>query len=103
MLADPKWDLDKPSLRGLAYVLRHPELWPSDFVWEFSDCDACAMGLAFRLWDLGEHPWSFSMTEHFPISEQTSIELFTYSSTDVRGYIPPEEIAARIEAYLGEA
>lgn len=43
-------DLDKPVLHNLAYVLRHPELWPKDFVWNFNKCDKCAMRLAHDLW-----------------------------------------------------
>lgn len=42
--------LGTPSLDGLAYALRHPETWPEGFVWDFSQCDNCAMGLAHALW-----------------------------------------------------
>jgi hypothetical protein len=40
----------KPDLRLLAHVLRHRELWPEGFVWNYSSCTHCAMGLAFQLW-----------------------------------------------------
>jgi hypothetical protein len=40
----------RPSLHALAYALRHPETWPPDFVWDYSDCECCAVGLALRLW-----------------------------------------------------
>lgn len=43
----------KPSLIGLAYALRHPETWPEGFVWDYSECACCAMGLAAELWDRG--------------------------------------------------
>jgi hypothetical protein len=43
-------DLDKPSLHALSYALRHPDTWPEGFVWDYSDCDNCAMGLAHQLW-----------------------------------------------------
>src|SRR5689334_13480886 len=43
-------DLDKPSLHGLSYALRHPDTWPKGFVWNYSKCDQCAMGLAHALW-----------------------------------------------------
>lgn len=43
-------DLNKPDLQNLAYVLRHPETWPKRFVWDFSYCATCAMGLARALW-----------------------------------------------------
>lgn len=41
----------KPSLEGLVYALRHPETWPEGFVWNYRDCNSCAMGLARQLWD----------------------------------------------------
>ena len=43
-------DLSKPSLVALSYCLRHPETWPEDFVWDYSKCQQCAMGLAHQLW-----------------------------------------------------
>jgi hypothetical protein len=43
-------DLDKPSLVGLSYALRHPELWPPNFYWNYESCSQCAMGLAHALW-----------------------------------------------------
>lgn len=43
-------DLDKPSLHALSYALRHPDTWPEGFVWDFSQCEQCAMGLAHYLW-----------------------------------------------------
>lgn len=45
-------DLDKPSLHALSYILRHPDTWPKGFVWNFDDCETCAMGLAHRLWKI---------------------------------------------------
>jgi hypothetical protein len=41
---------DKPNLTALSYALRHPETWPADFVWDYSNCTRCAVGLALRLW-----------------------------------------------------
>lgn len=43
-------DLDKPSLHGLSYALRHPDVWPEGFIWNYGNCDNCAMGLAHALW-----------------------------------------------------
>lgn len=45
-------DLDKPSLNGLSYALRHPDTWPKGFYWDYSECETCAMGLAHRLWSV---------------------------------------------------
>ena len=42
--------LDRPSLHGLSYALRHPDTWPKEFVWDYSKCTQCAMGLAHALW-----------------------------------------------------
>lgn len=50
-------DLDKPSLHGLSYALRHPDTWPEDFVWNYKNCSGCAIGLAHGLWvSLGQLP-----------------------------------------------
>lgn len=48
-------DLDRPSLVGLSYILRHPDTWPKGFKWNYDNCTACAIGLAHRLWkdDIG--------------------------------------------------
>ena len=43
-------DMSKPSLVALSYCLRHPETWPEGFVWDYSECRKCAMGLAHQLW-----------------------------------------------------
>jgi hypothetical protein len=40
----------REGLRRLAFALRHPETWPDGFVWNFSYCENCAMGLACQLW-----------------------------------------------------
>lgn len=45
-------DLTRPTLEGLAWLLRHKEAWPEGFSWYFPDCSRCAMGLASRIW-----PW----------------------------------------------
>lgn len=41
----------KPSLQALSHALRHPETWPPGFIWDFNNCDTCAMELAHRLWE----------------------------------------------------
>lgn len=48
-------DLSKPSLEALSHVLRHREMWPERFVWEYRTCETCAMGLAGRLWGMVVH------------------------------------------------
>lgn len=46
----PAVDLSRPSLPALVWVLRHREIWPPRFKWDYTDCYSCAMGLAWRLW-----------------------------------------------------
>lgn len=43
-------DLSKPSIRGLAWLLRHPERWPVGFEFDYGQCSRCAMGLAAQVW-----------------------------------------------------
>lgn len=50
MLAPRVPDLTKPSLEGIAYVLRHKELWPKNFQWDFAWRPTCALGLGDLLW-----------------------------------------------------
>lgn len=44
------FDLTKPSAKALSHILRHKELWPVGFVWNYGDCSSCALGLAYQLW-----------------------------------------------------
>jgi hypothetical protein len=44
-------NLRKVSVEGMIYLLRHRELWPDDFVWNYTKHDCCAMGLASRFWN----------------------------------------------------
>jgi hypothetical protein len=49
---------NKPSIGALAFILRHKELWPKGFVWDYNACTTCAMGIAQRLWpEQIEHGW----------------------------------------------
>lgn len=52
MLWDPNKDVDltKPSLKGLSYLLKHKELWPEGFDWNWSSPTHCAMGLCRKQW-----------------------------------------------------
>jgi hypothetical protein len=43
-------DLSVPSLRNLAFILRHKETWPPGFYWNYCRADSCALGLAVRVW-----------------------------------------------------
>jgi hypothetical protein len=47
----------EPTLRGLAYALRHPDLWPPSFrEWDYSHAATCAIGLTNALLRAQE-PW----------------------------------------------
>lgn len=39
----------KLMLSDLAWRLRNPETWPTDFEWLYEECHMCAMGLALSL------------------------------------------------------
>ena len=41
---------NKPTVGGLSFILRHKELWPQGFVWDYARCESCAMGLAHEIW-----------------------------------------------------
>jgi len=41
---------NKPTIGALVFALRHPELWPPGFEWNFNVCETCAIGLAHRMW-----------------------------------------------------
>lgn len=112
MLYDPKrWeppatpDLRKPSLAGLAYLLRHRELWPQGFEWKYVSYDRCAIGLAKQYWRLPDHFSSArSAAELFGIPIAVSMNLFTGGAWSffamVFGRIKPEMVAAEIDKYM---
>lgn len=45
-----KIDHDRPSVRGLADLLRHPEQWPLGFEYYYLAMPNCAVGLAAQRW-----------------------------------------------------
>lgn len=101
-------DLSVPSLEGLSWLLRHSEQWPAGFVWDYGDCDKCAMGLAAKLW---HH--SFQKTDHhgyycwsinsFKLSSKI-VERIFYNLNKVYGMhrlnITPIHVADAIDEYL---
>jgi hypothetical protein len=112
-------DLDKPSLHGLSYVLRHPETWPRGFKWDYQFCDTCAMGLAHHLWsDFVDEANVSEMARAFalPYSESNNIFqtnddwapsrrvgfLWLRKAADWSA-ITPEMVADEIDRYLARA
>jgi hypothetical protein len=111
--------IDKPSLVGLAYSLRHPETWPKGFTWHYNDCRRCAMGLAATLWQLDQpkpqpgtnqtHHYSWAARE-FAIPLGDAMTLFKkvrppfalrhpFARRDI-GDVLPEHVADAIDRYL---
>lgn len=113
-------DLTTPSLGGLSWLLRHQEAWPEGFVWDYTECRACGMGLAIALWDkktldrLGDRNTSYAIAagatmKLFPSSfcragdfedifrvVQSTLDIF---HEDVR----PSHVADAIDAYLARS
>jgi hypothetical protein len=110
MLYDPRWqeaeplfDLSKPSLRALSYVLRHRELWPKDFNWQYYDCDSCAMGLASALWKSVGPACTGSMSRNFEIGISDAAHIFIDAiSWSGYGTVSPEMVADQIDKYLSK-
>lgn len=72
--------IDKPSLENLSYALRHPETWPEAFIWDYGNCDQCAMGLAHNLWSkipaASTKTGSSIMAKAFAISHRVAESIF---------------------------
>jgi hypothetical protein len=97
---------EQPTLRDLAVILRHREVWPEGFEWRFSQCEHCALGVAAAL--LQESPeellyfkWA---SDVFGISFYRVEELFHKAPRDAAGRfgagVTHEHVAAAIEKYL---
>ncbi len=118
-------DLDKPSLHALSYVLRHPDLWPAGFSWNYNWCHQCAMGLAHQLWKsfpvgAGDHNAGASvMARAFGIPFTEALKIFyghgdwapvknkRYGFLKLRsktvtdfGKVTPDMVADQIDEYL---
>jgi hypothetical protein len=121
-------DLNKPSLHALSYVLRHPDTWPEGFVWDYSRCESCAMGLAHSLWresvpktNIDNAASYMARTFSMPFAEAKSIFLggrsWVPKETFSDGHlwwrkerhradhdaVTPEMVADQIDAYLSRA
>lgn len=54
-----------PTLENLSYVLRHKNLWPTDFKWNYTSHQTCAIGLSRYNWP-----------EHYPATTRDLAKLF---------------------------
>jgi hypothetical protein len=101
---------DTPSLRKLAFVLRHPEEWPKGFVWDYKFCTSCAIGLASRMWRQIDAAHNTSapnlpvsrMAQHFAIPYDVALKIFFQATPKKRDHsnTTPEDVARLIDAYL---
>lgn len=98
---------ETPDLATLAYVLRHRELWPEGFVWDYEDRSCCAMGLAYDLWDAISEPdeEEIAATLHIPLAVSQAIfinldETLGFSPWRCGGHVTPEHVADAIDQYL---
>jgi hypothetical protein len=97
---------NKPTIGALSFALRHKELWPADFHWDYSRCETCAMGLARRMWPKHvEEANLSSMINAFGIDADTAQRVFTgsysyYRVGAIAGYEPvqPEHVADALDA-----
>lgn len=104
-------DMERPNLVALSYALRHPETWPEDFVWNYSDCGMCAMGLACELWPQLTLPSSTLSTKSFlartfAMSYKTAVKVFweMHSALQTKlDNVMPDDVADAIDSYLKES
>ena len=121
------FQLNKPTLHALSYALRHPDTWPKDFVWNYRECNQCAMGLAHQLWaesipnvDIDNAASVFARKFAMPYGVAKSIFLGDVKwcplKTKIKGAlwwrkekevtdlkaVTPEMVADQIDAYLAK-
>jgi hypothetical protein len=126
--AERLFSLDQPSLQALSHILRHRELWPESFVWNYASCQTCAMGLAQLLWsicpafpslyDSLQHASRVMKMERFDtcvifggfVPLDGSFEPETQAAWTRKGdgsgsmdHVTPEMVADKIDEYLARA
>jgi hypothetical protein len=105
----------EPSLENLAYVLRHQELWPEDFVWNYAHAPNCAIGLCTKLYrqpidhlnaKLREEYGAFNKIFNDSGDETETVTLFGFIPIWQRklemNEITPEIVADRIDNWLAK-
>jgi hypothetical protein len=97
-------DLSKPSMEALSHILRHEEMWPEGFKWDFGGCYSCAMGLAHAIWKRIESPNHYKISIHMDMPENVARDIFvraTWCAPEHRYFeITPEMVADQIDKYL---
>jgi hypothetical protein len=114
----PPFAPGRQGLRNLAYVLRHPALWPKH-EWSFDrvledlgGCGTagCALGVATRVWPetsryLDDTPWEFvspQVAALFDMPDDDAFSIFINAATYRSSYddVTPSMVADQIDAYL---
>lgn len=93
-------DLSQPSLRGLSWLLRHPERWPAGFEWHYANHCTCAIGLADKVWGIRGWPHqlyatTYDFTRTFGVGSGWTHHVFINQVNPT-----PERIADLIDLYL---
>lgn len=86
--AEQLFSLDRPSLRALSHILRHKELWPEGFVWNYSSCSTCAMGLAWQIWNMNDDHLAYPLYRNLRRAAEVFSMPLMESCTIFGGYIP---------------
>jgi len=89
--------LERPSVDALVYALRHREVWPAGFEWDYRLCTKCAMGLACKLWKEIKSPNSCSVESVLRMKSQDSLKVFYDMRLRFDGTITPEMVADELE------
>ena len=89
-----KPDLTKPSVEGLAYILRHTEEWPEGFTWDYGRLGGCALALTDSRWGLND---SYESAAALGLTSDQRWEIFfaLWGQTDNP---EPEDVATALEA-----
>jgi hypothetical protein len=90
-----------PTLENLATVLRHRQMWPEGFEWDYRCCESCALGLAWRLGMISLDT-IHTAAEEFDIPYYVAMRIFLLLAAKCGGMrdITPEHVADAIDAYL---
>lgn len=92
-------DLSKPSLMALSYILRHKEHWPERFVWDYRQCNTCAMGMAVQLWRKIRVPCVSAIVRELDIPTIQALSIFL-GLREAYNPVKPKHVADAIDNYL---
>ena len=93
---------DRCRAAELSNLLRHRELWPADFEWNYKHPDTCAIGLARRHWNMRWVSLSV-LSQKLGLPEPVAYDIFICLAGDLHvrtNKITPELVADAIDAYL---